>query len=90
MNTISKYQIIDHGVENSQYFQGCGVAHTEFGACYTGIGNSAHEALDDALEQAAMDNWNTEPIDNTLSEVATVNEDDDETYHYVSIKVKGV
>ncbi len=49
---IIAYEIINHGIEHSQYFQGCGVSFTEFDVCFTGIGNSAFEALDDALGQA--------------------------------------
>lgn len=38
MKVISDYQILNHGVENSQYFQGCGVAYTTFSEVTTGIG----------------------------------------------------
>ncbi len=46
---IPKYEIIDHGVDHSQYFQGCGCAFTEFTNCYTGVGNNAKEAYEDAV-----------------------------------------
>lgn len=87
IKTITKHQIIDHGVENEQYFQGCGVSFTEFKEVFTGIGSSAHEALEDALEQAAQCDWDTEAITNELSETNDVPEDADEHYHYVSIQV---
>lgn len=38
-----QYQIINHGYENSQYFQGCGVSYTEFEHVQTGCGNDAKE-----------------------------------------------
>lgn len=46
-----KYEIIDHGYEHAQYFQGCGTAFTNFDGCATGIGDSAAEAYADAVEQ---------------------------------------
>ena len=55
---ITDYKITDHGVEHSQYFQGAGVAFTKWEECFTGIGNSPAEALEDALEQVAQgDEW---------------------------------
>ena len=51
---IAKYEIVDHGIDNSQYFQGCGVSYTEFDECATGCGSNALEAFDDAMEQIAM------------------------------------
>lgn len=95
MKPITGHQILDHGVEGEQYFQGCGVSFTEYTDVATGIGDSAHEALEDALEQLAMNDWDVESITNTLSEVDDVPEtaeDSDESsdmHHYVSIRVKG-
>lgn len=56
MRKIKDYQIVDHGVEHVQYFQGAGVSFTRFtdDTCYTGVGDSPAEALEDALEQLAM------------------------------------
>lgn len=48
-----EYEIVDHGIEHEQYFQGCGVAFTKYTAVFTGIGNSLREALDDAASQLA-------------------------------------
>lgn len=47
-----EYQIIDHGPEHEQYFQGCGVAFTKFDMCFTGIGDNAKDAYEDAAEHA--------------------------------------
>lgn len=63
---IEAYQVIDHGVEHSQYFQGCGVAFTEFVDCFTGIGDTAREALDDAIENAAMAGYSVESLEGEL------------------------
>jgi hypothetical protein len=100
MKTISKYQIVDHGVEHSQFFTGCGTAFTEYESVYTGIGDTPFEALEDALNEASMDDWDCENIENELSDKSDIpdarqEEDDDELsddaselYHYVSIRVK--
>jgi hypothetical protein len=88
---VVDYEIIDHGIESEQYFQGCGVSYTKFSDCFTGIGESAKEALEDALEQAAESDWNVEGIENKLSEEEIEREDDsedDERHYYVSIRVK--
>lgn len=55
MNThkIASFEIIDHGIKHSQYFQGCGVSYTNFNEVATGCGQNATEALEDALEQIA-------------------------------------
>jgi len=64
---ISDYEIVDHGVDNPQYFQGCGIACTDYDDVATGMGTSANEALDDALEQLAITDWNVENIKNDMS-----------------------
>ena len=86
--SIVEFEIIDHGVEHSQYFQGCGTAFTPYTDVYTGIGSSAHEALEDALEQAACSDWETESVENTLSKKITVPEYAEDCYHYVSLRVR--
>lgn len=54
MKLIS-YEILDHGMDHSQYFQGCGTAFSRFTHVWTGAGNNAKEAYNDALDQAYMD-----------------------------------
>lgn len=54
---VSKFEIVDHGVEHEQYFQGCGVALTEYSDVFTGIGNSPYEALNDAMDQLGSAGW---------------------------------
>jgi hypothetical protein len=58
--TPTDYEIVVHGIEHEQHFQGCGVAGTDYTAVFTGIGNNPDEALDDALEQAAMSGWDVD------------------------------
>jgi len=52
---VSEFEVIDHGIEHAQYFQGCGCSYTKFDRVVTGCGESAAEAWDDALEQIAME-----------------------------------
>jgi hypothetical protein len=48
------FEYLDHGCDGEQYFPGCGVAFTHWTDCVTGIGDSAREAGEDALEQLAQ------------------------------------
>jgi hypothetical protein len=48
-----EYELVDHGIEHSQYFQGCGTSGTPFDVAVTGIGNNPAEAIEDCLEQVA-------------------------------------
>lgn len=87
---ISDFAILDHGIENNQYFQGCGTAFTRFDNVVTGCGSSAKEAFDDALESMAQMGFEAsdelEAEGNTLSTVMDVPEEAEESYHYVSIR----
>ncbi len=61
---IGAFEIIDHGVDHSQYFQGCGTSGTSYTDVATGIGHTPREALEDALEQLASAGWdNTDVVD---------------------------
>lgn len=62
MKKIAQYEVIDHGFDGEQYFQGCGVAYTEFSYVATGIGETAREAFDDALEGLAQADWDISTI----------------------------
>lgn len=59
-DTIGRFELIDHGIEHSQYFQGCGVAFTGFANVVTGIGDTPADAIDDCLEQMAQAGFETE------------------------------
>lgn len=52
--TISEFSITDHGIEHAQYFQGAGVAFTQYEYCATGCGDDFAEAIEDALESMAQ------------------------------------
>ena len=47
------FEIVNHGIENDQYFQGCGTAFTDWTYCWTGIGQNLTEAVDDACDNIA-------------------------------------
>lgn len=50
---IKAYEIIDHGYSYACDFPGEGTAFTDFEDCFTGIGNDAKEAYEDAVELAS-------------------------------------
>jgi len=60
---IIDFEVEDHGVEGSQYFQGAGLAYTDFDDIATGAGNNAAEAFDDALEQLAQNDWDVSELE---------------------------
>ena len=64
MKTIGDFELVDHGIKHSQYFQGCGAA--SFRHVATGIGNNPSDAIDDCLEQMAMDGFETEDMDDRI------------------------
>ena len=103
IKTIQDYEIIEHGLMFPCYFQGCGTSCTTFTDVATGTGDSSHEALYDALIFLAQNDWDVEPIPNTLSYEDQINDwirqnhpdiDDCESIEidtprvYVSIRVK--
>lgn len=102
MKKIIDYQVVDHGIYHSQYFQGCGVSFTKYDHCVTGIGNSAHDALDDCLEKLTMMGYDIPESLNLEASSASNNDDvaqsykdcneempeDCEMYYYVSVRIK--
>jgi hypothetical protein len=50
---VTDFELIDHGIDGSQYFPGCGTSFTDFAHVATGCGDNPAEALDDLLEQVA-------------------------------------
>lgn len=63
---VTEYQLVDHGVDGSQYFPGCGVAFTSFEHVATGCGDTFKEALDDCLESIAQDDVDAEALEALL------------------------
>ncbi len=100
---IAEFELVDHGIEHSQYFQGCGTAFTEFTDVATGIGGDPAEAIDDALESLAQMGYETDGMEARILAEANLAEmphtpsvhdetqDDDgdcELYYHMSIRVK--
>jgi len=54
MKMIGKFEVVDHGIDGDQYFQGCGLTFTSYEDIATGIGENFAEAVDDALEILAQ------------------------------------
>ena len=102
MKKVKEYQVIDHGFDAEQYFQGCGTAYTDFEDVATGTGETAREAFDDALEGLAQSDWDVSTIKgkSRLSRQGVrgylrsigikfdPNGDGAETHAYVSVRVK--
>lgn len=101
MKPVIDYEVLDHGFDGEQYFQGCGISYTEFEDVATGIGETAQEAFEDALDQLAEKDWDYSKIKgkSKLSRQTVrgyirslgLNYDEgdgEETHYYVSIRVK--
>ena len=99
---ISDFEIIDHGVDNPQYFPGCGVSGTDYTDVFTGCGVSAHEAFEECLEMAAINDWCVDTFKNEMSEELEAdgcaecescadcpNQCGESNQYYVSLRVKG-
>jgi hypothetical protein len=94
MKKITEYQVVDHGIEHEQYFQGCGTAYTDYKYCQTGVGIDFKEALDDCLDQIAaiedVDSADLDKIAETTGgddEVECPDNDDDcSLWYYVSVR----
>ena len=65
---IGAFELIDHGIEHSQYFQGCGIAFTGLQNVVTGIGDNLAEAIDDCLEQIAQAGFVTDRMEARIME----------------------
>src|SRR4051812_19184814 len=92
-----EYQVIDHGVEHSQFFTGCGVSFTRYTDCATGIGESARDAGTDAFESADIPtSVDASALISELADLSTVQDahedcdpadhDECELTHHVSIR----
>jgi hypothetical protein len=92
---ISKFEIINHGYDHSQYFQGCGVAFTDFDHVVTGCGMDAKEAYQDAVNQLAMSNYNMDKLPTRPHGIRQkdkipaeyLKQENNELFWYVSIRV---
>lgn len=50
-----EYEVVRHGAEYADYWQGIGVALSKYQYVFTGLGYTEMEALDDCLDQIAME-----------------------------------
>lgn len=87
MNTglITTWQIVRHGIDHAQYFQGYGTAFTPYQFCVTGNGDSEYDALEMCLNELfAAHDLSTDMIINDLPQdvITTPNED---IFYYVSV-----
>ncbi len=62
MKTIQSFEVELCGIDHSQYFQGRGVACTDWEDVAIGAADNAYDALADALEQLACGDWDTESV----------------------------
>ena len=99
MFKLKDFEVIGHGIENSQYFQGCGTTR-RFNEVITGCGFSEKEAFDDAIEQICMtweiDHASLEPLEKECEKADDKDVDfylcpedcfdSEDCYFYVSIR----
>ncbi len=89
---VIEYEIINHGMEHSQYFRGYGVSGTRYTHVWTGIGDSAKEAYSDALDQMAMEDQQAALMMPTRPSGIRVRprvpHDSEDVYFYVSIRAR--
>jgi len=89
-NPEKKYQIVDLGVEHPDYFTGFGTAFSGFSNSVYGIGDTAKEAYDDAVEQVYQvdDNANKLKLPKSpgFSGRTTKAERESEFYYHVGIR----
>jgi hypothetical protein len=99
MKPIAEFELVDHGIENASYFQGCGLSWTDYQGIATGCGSDPAEAIDDALDQLAQQDWETEdmvgrimkqewPNRKEVPHKPAVKEEEEDCYYYISIRVK--
>lgn len=93
--SVEAFEIVSHGINQSDYFQGCGTAFTEFDEAFTGIGSSEYEAAQDAMDMAAsILTWpdkvraEIESDFDGMSRVENIPEEADEAWYYLTIRVK--
>jgi hypothetical protein len=89
---IRDFEILDHGAEHSQYFQGCGTSHTGFEDVATGCGDNAKEAYEDAADILAQMGWDTASLPSRPRGIRQRNKvparAHEEMHYYVSIRVR--
>ena len=66
MKKILNVELLDHGIDHAQYFQGCGTAFTDFDVVFTGCGEDFAEAIEDALDEIAMNGEDHETVEKLI------------------------
>lgn len=66
MRKATDYKITFHGIDNEQYFPGAGVSFTKWTECATGLGNCNAEALNDALDLLAQNDWDADTLEREM------------------------
>ena len=100
MKKAIAYEIINHGPDHSQYFQGCGTYFTDYDLAVTGAGINAKEAYEDAADYLYMMDIDRDSLDRLLPtrprgirqsdslKVSDMKDEYSEIYWYVSIWIK--
>ena len=102
MRQVHEYEVVDHGFDSEQCFQGCGVANTGYEDVATGIGETIKEAFEDACDSLAQNDWDTSSIElgklrigrpmtvqgylRSLG-ISKADREQTETHYYLSIRV---
>jgi hypothetical protein len=68
MKRVNAFELVDHGIDHSQYFQGCGTSFTEFDYVITGVGDNPAEAIDDCLDQIVMAGFDADDLEKRILE----------------------
>jgi hypothetical protein len=55
---IKEFEVVSHGFEHSDYFQGYSAVGTNYRECVTGCGSNELEAFNDALDSIAQSDFN--------------------------------
>jgi hypothetical protein len=73
------FELEDHGVDHAQYFTGRGVSGTDYNTCDLGVGESAREAAEDALQMMyqGVDDLDGIDLSELKAEIAALSEDYD-------------
>jgi hypothetical protein len=92
MKQAKDFRITYHGIDRSDYFQGHGIA-PNWTDCATGIGSSNREALDDAIDSLAQNDWDPVTIECLIREQSEFPQDkpdtlDEDFYYFVSVDVR--
>lgn len=95
METTKNYSVTNHGIDYPDYFQGDGLAFSDYEHIATGIGDTAHAAYQDAIEQACMRDDNAPEFPDTdpdypdtdaVSEMEEYQDADEMPTYFVTIK----